>query len=212
MKKISKIQLVIRFFSVATIYFSLYLFNNHFQYFTPLNIPLTQIDQLIPFVPWGVYIYMAAYLQPTFSFLRLYRLENYKQLIFLQNHMLITAITANIIFFFLPTTISIPYAQYNIDQFLQLTDPLTASILQMIYKTDRPFNCLPSLHVAAAFVAAIALIKDYKWVVLCSFFFSLLVALSTMFVKQHIFYDVIFGFILSIVTIPLTHYFTNKVD
>lgn len=202
-KVITKTELVFRFCYVAVIYFSLYLINNRFQCFSPLNIPQTQIDQLVPFAPWGIYIYIAAYIQPTMVFIRLYYQKNFGQLIILQNHFLLTTIFANIIFFFFPTTITMPYSSYTIEHLSSLSSPLTAHLLQYIYSTDRPFNCLPSLHVAASFVATYSLHQEKKHIILLSYFFSFAVALSTLMVKQHIFYDLVFGFILSILVMPL---------
>jgi len=161
---------------------------------------------MIPFIPAGIYIYLLAYIQPTVSFLFLYKNKDYKNIYFLQNHIFIIALIANIIFFFLPTTIIMPFAQYTLADFLKLTDEFTAHCLVFIYNTDRPFNCLPSLHVAASFVSSYALWKtSTRPILIISLLFSLAVAVSTIMVKQHIFYDVIFGFFLSLVTLPLAH-------
>jgi membrane-associated phospholipid phosphatase len=193
-----------RFIIIALLYFILYLLNNRYQFFSPLFIPLTQIDEMIPFIPMGIYIYLLAYIQPTVSFLYLYKNKDYKNVYFLQNHIFIIALIANIIFFLLPTTIVMPFAKYTLTDFLKLTDVFTAHCLVFIYNTDRPFNCLPSLHVAASFVSSYVLWKaSSKPIFIISLLFSVAVALSTLMVKQHIFYDVIFGFFLSLVTLPL---------
>ena len=199
----SPTDLIWRFFAVALIYFSLYLLNNRYQYFSPLSIPRTQIDEIIPFTPWGVYFYLFAYIQPTLVFIYLFQEKDFRNMLFLQNHILIVSLIANVIFFFLPTTIDVPYSSYSINDFLNITDTITAYCLTLIYSVDKPFNCLPSLHVAISFIATYVLWTKQRLIVFTSVFLSLLIALSTLLTKQHIYYDVIFGFLLSIVTIPL---------
>jgi membrane-associated phospholipid phosphatase len=71
-------------------------------------------------------------------------------------------------------------------------------LVRFIYAHDAPYNCFPSLHTSLSTVMALyfVFIKS-KW----KLFFviiSLLIILSTLFVKQHYILDVIAGLILGV--------------
>lgn len=69
--------------------------------------------------------------------------------------------------------------------------------LQGIYDADPPRNCFPSLHVATAFVAALACGRVHRGVGFAALLWSGLVAASTVFTKQHYVADVIAGVLLA---------------
>ena len=201
---LSNKNLFARFVSVTFIFFALYLLNNRFQFFSATTVPITFLDQMVSFTPWAIFIYMIAYILPALVFFRLWSLGHQQEIIFFQYHFMLTAIIANLIFLFFPTTLSNPFAGYSYDQFLEITNPLTALCLKSIYSADRPYNCLPSLHVAASFVSAIAMQKDRKILIFITYFIVFWICLATMQVKQHVFYDILCGFILSLLTLPAT--------
>jgi membrane-associated phospholipid phosphatase len=67
----------------------------------------------------------------------------------------------------------------------------------MLYGSDPPYNCFPSLHVAHSFVSAVTVHRVHRgvgrWAVVC----ASLVAVSTLFTKQHYVLDVIAGMLLA---------------
>jgi membrane-associated phospholipid phosphatase len=71
--------------------------------------------------------------------------------------------------------------------------------LSTLYSSDPPYNCFPSLHVAHSFVSALAAFRVHRklgwFAVIC----AALVALSTLFTKQHYVLDVIAGVLLALV-------------
>ena len=69
-------------------------------------------------------------------------------------------------------------------------------VMVAIYSTDVEYNCLPSLHVAQCFLAAFACHKVNRPVGHVAFVWAALVALSTLFTKQHYVLDVITGGLL----------------
>ncbi len=76
--------------------------------------------------------------------------------------------------------------------------------VQMIYRADTPTNILPSLHVfetAACFIAFIKNEECRKRKGVCTGLgiLSVLIILSTMFIKQHSVIDVIFALVLNVV-------------
>lgn len=79
-------------------------------------------------------------------------------------------------------------------------DPLT-KMIALMYKIDQPFNCFPSIHVFTTFSITIALLRTKelsKKIKSSAIIISILIILSTIFIKQHVILDVFGGLILSI--------------
>lgn len=72
--------------------------------------------------------------------------------------------------------------------------------LRFLYDADPPYNCFPSLHVAHSFVSALACYRVHRTLGLVAMLCASLVAISTLFTKQHYIADVIAGIFLSLVT------------
>jgi membrane-associated phospholipid phosphatase len=71
--------------------------------------------------------------------------------------------------------------------------------LRALYASDPPYNCFPSLHVAHSFVSALACFRVHRPVGILAMIVATLVALSTLFTKQHYVLDVIGGVALALV-------------
>lgn len=71
--------------------------------------------------------------------------------------------------------------------------------LRVLYSTDPPYNCFPSLHVAHSFVSALACGRVHRGVGIFATLCATLVAMSTVFTKQHYILDVIAGVLLAFV-------------
>lgn len=69
--------------------------------------------------------------------------------------------------------------------------------LRAVYAADPPRNCFPSLHVAHAFVSVLACGRVHRGVGLGAGLWAGLMALSTLFTKQHYVADVIAGIVLA---------------
>ena len=69
--------------------------------------------------------------------------------------------------------------------------------LRGIYSADPPYNCFPSLHVAHAFVSALTCHRVHRGVGLAAGLWASLIALSTLFTKQHYVADVVAGLFLA---------------
>ena len=97
-------------------------------------------------------------------------------------------------FLFFPSTI--PYA--SMDWF---HDPA----LSILHRVDLAGNACPSLHVATALFSAICLHRLFftigcpRWVSHLSWLWCLLIVYSTMAIKQHVMWDVVFGAVLALV-------------
>jgi membrane-associated phospholipid phosphatase len=72
-----------------------------------------------------------------------------------------------------------------------------AWFLRGVYEADAPRNCFPSLHVATVVVAALSIRRMDRGVGLAALVWAALIALSTLFTKQHYVTDVITGTLLA---------------
>jgi membrane-associated phospholipid phosphatase len=72
-----------------------------------------------------------------------------------------------------------------------------ASGLRFLYDADPPYNCFPSIHVAHSFVSAFACQRVHRGLGLVALACASLVALSTLFTRQHYVADLIAGILLA---------------
>ena len=101
-------------------------------------------------------------------------------------------VIANIIFILYPSTI---------ERALFKVNDVASFVLNITYSLDTPVNCLPSMHCMFCFTTIYGIINS-KLSYRNKLFFCLylvLIVFSTLFIKQHVIYDVILSFIISIV-------------
>lgn len=70
--------------------------------------------------------------------------------------------------------------------------------LRFLYDADPPYNCFPSIHVAHSFVSALACHRVHRLLGLFAALCAALVALSTLFTKQHYVADLAAGVLLAL--------------
>lgn len=83
------------------------------------------------------------------------------------------------------------------DQFV--IDGFFAWSLQFHYEFDPPYNCLPSLHVAYSFMAALTCYRVHRGLGIAALVWASLIAVSTLYTKQHYVLDVLLGALLACV-------------
>jgi membrane-associated phospholipid phosphatase len=86
--------------------------------------------------------------------------------------------------------------------------------LRALYSSDPPYNCFPSLHVAHSFVSALACSRVHRRLGIIAMSAATLVAVSTLFTKQHYVLDVVAGGLLAFVAfgILLRRYPSDQVS
>lgn len=166
-----------------------------------------KIDKMIPFIPQMIIIYNMFYPAVFISFYNTYNSDKesyYKGII----SGIIGFIIADIIFLIYSTEMIRPeLSNYSMD-------PITYFIINTTYKLDTPtVNCCPSVHCLFCFQSIYTLIKchDYKYKsrpILITLL--LLIALSTVLVKQHYFIDIIGAFIVFVISNLIGNYIYNK--
>lgn len=69
----------------------------------------------------------------------------------------------------------------------------TDLVMRGLYDSGVPYNCFPSLHVAQCYLAASCCHKVHRRTGMAAFVWATLVALSTLYTKQHYVADVVAG-------------------
>jgi membrane-associated phospholipid phosphatase len=175
---------------LVIIYSALYLIANKFQLFPVANVPKVSLDLLFEFNQHWVWVYLSSYLSiPTMYILYFYRIRK----IFTLNFMLLTVLSF-LIFMFYPTSVDRSIIHYENMNYLY------KFVFKLLHSADSPTNCIPSLHVSTAGIIFFLFIdqKEFKYSIL-SFVYVILVGLSTMFIKQHYFLDVLTGFLMAFI-------------
>ncbi|NLC48672.1 MAG: phosphatase PAP2 family protein [Tenericutes bacterium] len=151
------------------------------------------IDTKIPFIIYFIIPYVIWYLLiiliPYFYYKK--DKEVFKKYII---SYLFMSIIANTIFILWPTTVTRPQITQN---------SILYSLTNLIYTIDTPaINCFPSLHCAVSFIWILYILKlkdTNIFIKLLVIFTALLIIISTLCIKQHVFIDMISGITLSIV-------------
>ena len=155
---------------------------------TPMHLN-NYFDNMIPFIPAFVIFYVLWYL---LLFLIPLLILKYNKKVFDRYIVtcLIYALFEGIIFILLPTTMT---------REPLVVDSISTWIINIIYKVDTPVNLFPSAHCALAILFIISTLdvkeikKEYKILITIT---SVLIMLSTVFIKQHVIVDVLGAFII----------------
>ena len=183
-----------KFFLIST--GSIFLINAFIYFFiklfvTEYNLIGSTLDNYIPFIPSFIYFYMIWYPFEIFSLYFIYKKdkETYiKTLIAL----ILALLIMHLIFIIYPTMVDRP----EVNSF----NSLTTLILYIAFKSDTPVNCFPSGHCIICFILIFSFLKSKNITIKNKTIFTtinILIILSTLFVKQHVIYDVIGSLVLS---------------
>ncbi|MBC7852307.1 MAG: phosphatase PAP2 family protein [Pirellulaceae bacterium] len=151
-----------------------------------LHMPELALDRMIPVQPAWVPVYLSYFLVPFLPML-IMRQEELIRRTFLA--WLSVWVVGYACFLVYPTTLPRPVGGTGVGFF--------AWFLQGVYDGDPPRNCFPSLHVATPFIAALSCWRVHRGVGLAAGCWAGLIALSTLFIKQHYVADVIAGIALA---------------
>ena len=93
-------------------------------------------------------------------------------------------------------------------------DNIFASLVSGLYKTDTCTNVFPSIHAFNSIACSIAIfkseiLKNKKWIKLSSLILTILICLSTMFLKQHSIIDVFGSIALSMMMYAFVYVFSD---
>jgi membrane-associated phospholipid phosphatase len=145
----------------------------------------TTIDTAFPFVVGWVWFYYLYFLVVPLS---LTLTKSGKEFASALTAFAFVAFSTLVIFTLFPTKMDRPVAG---------NDCLSSQMLAFIQSVDEPFNCFPSQHVAYSWLGALI---AFRFNPIVGVFFgsaAILISLSTLFVKQHWFWDLPSGIAIS---------------
>ena len=155
------------------------------------------LDEKIPFIPQFAIIYFSTYIFVVQPFLFL---PNEQQFI----RMLITFSGISILSSLLHAVVPSKIERVN------SIDPsnLSGRLLNLFQNTCQPYGNFPSMHVGLSVpVVAINYLTGGLFVGSFTLIWAILIALSTLFTKQHYILDVVAGIIIGMVVFVATFYF-----
>lgn len=180
------------FFSVlwVAIGATLYLVTNHYPIYQPHLLPMTWVDQHVPFVPWTVWIYNTEFFLFFSAYILSRDMANANKYLYAFLALQIISVT---VFFFWPST-------YPRDQFPLPADVdhYTRAFFANFRDVDAPTNCIPSLHVGSVFISAFLFIDEQREKLPFYVVWASLISFATLTTKQHYIADVVAGFSLSL--------------
>lgn len=194
-----KILYILAFAIFSAITFE--MFNRPFGDVTSLRI---DFDDKIPLIKELIVVYHTFMPLLVYTGFILYKdnEKNYKKYV---ATLFLAQITAYIIYVFFQTTVP------RYDTAL-LGNDIFSKILKLTYKVDNNYSAAPSLHVCQSFVASIFIYKsgmDKKRVIFLILYF-MLVASTTVLVKQHVVLDIPAGILHSLVNFLIIEYIFKK--
>lgn len=148
------------------------------------------IDDMIPFWPWMVVVYVGCYITWGLCFIFLARANKdaFYKTVFAE---MFGKLICFIFFLIIPTAMTRP----------EITgDGIFNWMLRLVFSSDAPNNLFPSIHCFITWILWIEIYKnknsrDYElWI---AGVVAILVALSVVLVKQHVFVDIIGGIALA---------------
>jgi membrane-associated phospholipid phosphatase len=175
----------------------IYLASNHFLLFTPHYLPLTPVDNAIPFIPATVWIYITEYFLFAVAYLMCHDLLNLNKYLYSMMTMQIVSI---IIFMLYPTIY--PRAQFPLPQD---THSLTIQLFNHFRMVDKPTNCFPSLHISSCYLSAFNFLDEQRKKFWFFFLWATVIGISTLTTKQHYLIDVVAGLLMAYIFYWLFH-------
>lgn len=160
---------------------------------------VTPIDNMIPFVSYFVvpyYLYAVFLLLPFAVFWK-----DYKNYMVMALSLVAVLAISNVIFFAFQTEVPRPD--------IQSTDVFSKAVLA-IYSTDNPVNAFPSLHVAVPTIVTLFIFLRSRKFGLCLTPITILIILSTLFIRQHVIADVVGGLVLAFAVFRYRHIFKEN--
>jgi membrane-associated phospholipid phosphatase len=149
-------------------------------------LPMTAIDRAVPLLPWTGWIYATVFPFPLLAAALVRDDRGVRTLL-----AAFIGVTTVLFAVFLAYPTVYPRPELAAGGFL-------AWPLAMIYRIDLPNNCMPSGHVTAAFLTAFSVRQCRPKLGAALIFWAAVISVSTLTTKQHYFWDVIAGVLLSV--------------
>jgi len=152
---------------------------------SPALLPVSAIDWRIPFLSWTIWIYHTQFF---FLLASVWMLKQPAIISRTFYAMAAASLLSFAVFFVYPTTL--PRVEVT-------GGALAQQAFALLYSIDLPTNCLPSLHVALAWIAALGIGEEKRRARWIALLWAALISLSTLTTKQHYLIDVLAGLCLA---------------
>ena len=149
--------------------------------------PALALDRAVPLQPAWTPVYLSMWVLSLVPVMLVRGVELRRRTIL---SYITTVVTAYMVFLIYPTVAPRPVTVPG--------DGVTAWSLRTLYAIDPPYNCFPSLHVAYAFLAALSTYRVRRDLGFVALLWAVVIAISTVFIKQHYVADAIAGALLAI--------------
>jgi len=150
----------------------------------PRLLSFSSLDLAIPFIPWTVWIYMSVYLIYLASVLLQRDLAVLGR--FLGSYVIAYGIA---MFFFVLYPTTFPRELFPIPP----GSGVSGTVLEYFRLTDRPTNCLPSLHVSSCVMVTLPFWSRRPWLFCAFALWTIAISVTTLTTKQHYAVDVVTG-------------------
>lgn len=178
----------------------LYQLTNRYHLVKPRLLEFDVVDNLMPFWPWTVWIYILEYAYFIIAYFGLREQENITRYFYAYMSILYISIIAFEVY-----PVTFPREDFPADPSI----PSEWGLWFLRTYMDSPANCLPSLHVSSCFISSFCFWKESKWKASVLIFGSVLVSISTMTTKQHYWVDVWTAFLLTVVAYWFFFYYAK---
>ncbi len=148
------------------------------------------LDQLVPFLPWTVFIYFGCYFYWAVNYTLCARQKKALAYRFFCADFLAKTVCL-VLFILLPTTNIRPSVNGQ---------TIWDNLMRLLYQIDAPSNLFPSIHCLVSWLCYIGIRGKQnipKWYRCSSCLMAAAVFLSTLTTKQHVFWDVAGGVLLA---------------
>lgn len=181
------------YYLIWTPYILTYVLTNRFPVREPVQLPVTWLDEAIPFLPFMIPVYVS-YLVYAFIVIARSREDHEVNEIFHITHVqLLTCLV-----FFLSFPVTFPRDLYY------FSDPLTSLFNRFWIWFDAPNNCFPSLHTANCCLAIhYSLDKKHRWLFVT---WGLLIIAGTLTCKQHYVIDILAGMLVYVFSLKVSEW------
>lgn len=192
LRDLLKLAIPIFIYAPIYLYWFIYIENHKFSHYAVIH---TAIDDYIPFLEVFIIPYFMWFVYVSFTllfYMFTFDVEDYyKNFFFLATGMTVFLIVSSLF----PN-------MHQLRPAVMPRDNVFTHLVQFIYNTDTPSNLWPSIHVYNSIGTMISVHHSKRFNkkgVIIMDLIGWLIILSTVFVKQHSFYDVITAFIMAIV-------------
>jgi membrane-associated phospholipid phosphatase len=167
----------------------LYGIPNRIHLAAPVELPMTWLDRAIPFLPLTLWLYLSDYLMVFAAFLLCRRPGSTAR--FIYAFFTVVAV-ATLVHWLWPTLY--PRTLYPMPE---EASPFMAWTMARFRELDSPASCLPSLHVATAFLSAFTVMGERDRRAPALILWATLIWVSTLTAKQHYMVDGLAGLLLA---------------